>query len=119
MPLFCSTDLNKTGKTYWDKVELYYNSLLLIFLSESFPRCPCLDSLAAARAETAGGGRGQHIKRNGDSMAAKQFRRSKLRRRAAQSGARRQQMPYKALLAYTAISCLHVAFGQVCLACIA
>ena len=48
MPLFCSTDLNKTGKTYWDKVELYYNSLLLIFLSESFPRCPCLDSLAAA-----------------------------------------------------------------------
>ena len=37
-------------------------------------------------AETAGGGRGQHIKRNGDSMAAKQFRRSKLRR-AAQRGA--------------------------------
>ena len=78
MPLFCSTDLNKTGKTYWDKVELYYNSLLLIFLSESFPRCPCLDSLAAhssMAAETAGGGRGQHIKRNGDSMVAQQFHR--------------------------------------------
>ena len=80
MPLFCSTDLNKTGKTYWDKVELYYNSLLLIFLSESFPRCPCLDSLAAHNsggmaAETAGGGRGQHIKRNGDSMVAQQFHR--------------------------------------------
>ena len=78
MPLFCSTDLNKTGKTYWDKVELYYNSLLLIFLSESFPRCPCLDSLAAHSgmvAETAGGGRGQHIKRNGDSMVAQQFHR--------------------------------------------
>ena len=85
MPLFCSTDLNKTGKTYWDKVELYYNSLLLIFLSESFPRCPCLDSLAAAAHtlaahslaahETAGGGRGQHIKRNGDSMVAQQFHR--------------------------------------------
>ena len=52
-------------------------------------------------------------------MAAKQFRRSKLRRRAAQRGAWRRQMAYKALLAYTAISCLHVAFGQVRLACIA
>ena len=64
MPLFCSTDLNKTGKTYWDKVELYYNSLLLIFLSESFPRCPCLDSLAAHSAQRRhGSGNGRRRKR--------------------------------------------------------